>query len=238
MKPISLFLFTLLVSMLTVQFSLQNIPKSEINSLVIAPPKIMAKLNFGFSHIIADMLWIRWLQSIELCTQSGGVNKEVFTVTKNTLEPTKNVGKCEMGWTYQMLDRITDLDPDFDIAYRFGILSLSVFAKDRQGASLLIEKAMKRYPTNWVLAYRGAYHYMFEDLNPVRAADLLVIAANNGAPIWVASLAAKMHMEQSKDEFALKYLLEVREQFSDNKFVERIDERIAEIKKRLSAVKK
>ncbi|MDZ4662178.1 MAG: hypothetical protein SGJ18_11235 [Pseudomonadota bacterium] len=181
---------------------------------------------------------MRWLQSIDLCTQSGGFNEEVFNTTKKTLDPKQNIGKCELGWSYQMLDRITDLNPDLQIAYRVGITSLSVFVKDYKGGSLLIEKAMRRYPKNWIMAYRGAYHYMFEDINPDRAAELLFIAAKNGGPIWLASLAAKLNMEQSKDEFALKYLLEIREQFPDSEHQVGIERRIAEIKKRLNSRKK
>ncbi len=238
MNSVSSLFIPLIISVLVVQFTLVNIPRTDAVSLIVAPPKIMSQFNLGFKNLMADILWVRWLQSIDLCAQSGGLNKEVFTSEKQTLELSKNIGNCETGWAYQMLDRITDLNPNFNIAYRFGILSLSVFGKDRQGATLLIEKAMKHHPNDWVMAYRGAYHHMFEDINLEKAANLLAMAARNGAPVWVASLAAKMQMEQSKDEFALKYLLEIRDKFSDSKYQNRIDERISEINKRLGSIKK
>ena len=228
----------LIISFLVVQFSLGSLKRVELTSIAVAPPKISLHFNFGFKNIMADSLWVRWLQNFEQCIQVGGAHVGAFADIKKTVDLNKNIGKCESGWGYQMLDRITDLNPDFIMAYRVGILSLSVFAKDRQGGSLLIEKAVKRYPRNWTMAYHGAYHYMFEDINPTRAAELLVVAAKNGAPLWVASLAAKINMEQSKDEFALKYLLEIRDQFPDKKMIDRINERITEIQDRIRAKKK
>ncbi len=174
-------LSTLALFILIVQISLPWASQPPQTPIVVAPPQFIRYLTFGFNDLIADIFWVRWLQDIDLCTKSGGFGEtQKAKDDRKHFDPNKNVGKCEMGWSYHMLDRITDLAPKFDLPYRVGIIALSVFVKDRQGASLFIDKAVRTFPTNWVIAYRGAYHFMFEDVNPDRAAELLFIAAKNG----------------------------------------------------------
>ena len=51
--------------------------------------------------------------------------------------------RCNEGWVYHMLDRITDFSPKFLYAYVHGGLLLSVLVDDREGARQIFEKGLK-----------------------------------------------------------------------------------------------
>jgi hypothetical protein len=85
---------------------------------------------------------------------------------------------------------------------------------------------MRYYPTDWKIAYRAAYHYIYEVKNKDRAAELLVIAGKNGAPAWVFSLATKMFNESGKRELGEALLKELEESGTDEGILDRMRKRI------------
>ena len=108
-----------------------------------------------------------------------------------------------------MLDRITELSPDFQGAYQLGALFLSVVVDDRRGAQLLFEKGLRRFPENGSLAYQAAYHYLYELQDPHRAAQLLEMAGRSGVtPPWVFSLAARLYSKSGQVELGIQVLEE------------------------------
>jgi tetratricopeptide (TPR) repeat protein len=105
-----------------------------------------------------------------------------------------------------MLDAITELTPDFRVPYSAGAIALSVLVDDREGATKIFEKAVARFPDDWVILYRAGYHFLFEVNDPVRAQDLLVRAARQGAPPWVYSLASRLASKEGQTELAVRIL--------------------------------
>lgn len=197
--------------------SLQNKHKFTV---ALVPPKQIDKFTLGYHEAVADGLWLRVIQGFEICGQPLATAEN--TAPQKSLEEKVSSGVdffaalaeekvkvgCEQGWSYQMLDRITDLSPHFRIAYAAGATNLSVITSDVRGATVLFEKGLLKFPQDWALAYRAAYHHLYEERNLPRAAELLLQAGRNGAPLWVASLASRIYQKQGQLVLGKTVLLE------------------------------
>lgn len=170
-----------------------------IDKVYISPAKQITQFTFGYSDVVASLLWVRLMQDIDVCDQSDetvslpAFDPDEKDKLKEILERDLPASKCDRGWVYHMLDLITDLAPDFYGAYLEGATMLSVVVDDRSGASLLFDKSRGYFPEDWNLLYRAAYHEMFEMQNPDKAADLMRRAGERGAPKWVYALSSKIY---------------------------------------------
>ncbi len=218
------------------RFLEKNLRKSS--DIYLIPPKDIVHFHFGYKEFLADSLWLRVVQNLDLCEQKTissdfriDTNRVVTTkmdsdktsVEKNSPDKSKSshgmkdnvdavLGKelkpsrCRLGWVYHMLDRITDLSPKFDIAFISGATFLSIVVDDREGARRLFDKGVKQFPNDWTMAYRAAYHYLYEMQEPRRAAYLLDQAGKKGAPAWVHSLSAKLYSVSGRSELGISVL--------------------------------
>lgn len=155
----------------------------------VAPPQNLRHLHFGFNEVMADLFWLRAIQDFDYC--------------ENQLAQNLCAGK---GWLFRTLDLVTDLSPQFRMPLATGPLALSVIISDIEGASLLFDKAVKRFPQDWKIAYRASYHALYEEKNETKAAALLLQAGQHGAPQWVYSLAARLYSENGRRDLALGIL--------------------------------
>ncbi|MBC86404.1 MAG: hypothetical protein CL677_04430, partial [Bdellovibrionaceae bacterium] len=163
-------------------FSIQSTKSLyEKRNSYLVPPQSIKYMTFGYEDVLADSLWIRLIQDFSTCDPSGkaGVqeylrqdlrSEELDESLKDAdseklyelYEEKWKAPKCHMSWVYYMLDRITDLSPKFDRAYRTGGLFLSIVLDDRVGGELFYDKALKDHPNNWQLAYHAGYHALYE----------------------------------------------------------------------------
>lgn len=65
-------------------------------------------------------------------------------------------------WLYLRLKTLTDLDPYFIEAYRFGSLYLSVIKDDKKGAEALLTQGLQYFPTDSQLNFIMGFHQYFE----------------------------------------------------------------------------
>lgn len=179
----------LVIAGLSSMWSLQHISETRnfTRNLAVPPPEIKY-FTLGMSNAFADLLWLRLIQDMDYC---GGIN-----VTEvNWEEIKKEKPKCSDGWVAKMFDLVTELSPDFYLVYRVGITALPIIVGDKEGAEKFIKKAIQKYPRDWTIAYRSAYFYIYEIKDLLKAAELLKIAGENGAPDWVFSLSARLFDE-------------------------------------------
>jgi tetratricopeptide (TPR) repeat protein len=172
----------------------------------IAPPAEISHMSFGYPEMLADFLWIRVVQDFGYCESRDGIK------SKNEYEYSRVIKHdatkfCHKSWVYQMLDRITDLDPKFHLAFQAGGTMLSLLVNDREGAQALFNKGLRIYPDDWNMNYRAGYHQLFEMKNEAKAAQYFLKASQNGAPAWLAQLAARLYTKQGKAEIG-KVILE------------------------------
>ena len=206
----------------------------------LPPSKDLKYLSFGFNEILADSLWLRWIQNIDACgkalTDRGNViNSDALSDNKfaATITSVQKKKVCSQGWSFRMLDAVTDLSPKFRTPYGIGASNLSVIAEDHIGAKLIFEKGAKQFPKDWRLLYQGAYHFLYE-LNDLKSAgDWLKRAADNGAPDWLYSLSSRVYTEAGQIEFGIKRLEDYLKGQTDPKLIESIKNRIMNLKKSL-----
>lgn len=217
----------------------------------VAPPKEILHFTFGYRESIADGLWLRVIQDFDFCGQEAPKNlsgASIFSaqdkygekgpesadqIVKDILEHELPPARCNKGWVFHMLDRITDLVPRFRMPYIMGATLLSVAVDDREGARLIYEKGMLQFPSDWSIAYRAAYHYLYEIQDGRRAAQLLDAAARNGAPQWVVSLAARLFSQSGKLQLGITVLEDAIKRDPKGVYAERIKDRLKALKTKL-----
>lgn len=176
---------------------------------LIAPPQGLEHFSFGFQETIADSLWIRSIQDFDYCDQP------------------MTAKQCKgNSWLYQMLDVTTSLSPRFRMPYATGALALTILITDVDGATKLFDKGVEAFPNDWPIAYRAAYHYLYEVDDKKHAADLLLRAAKNGGPKWLPSLANRLYVDTGNTELAEALLRDMIQQNADPQLIKRIEEKI------------
>lgn len=203
------------------------------------PPEKMEYFHFGFRESMADSLWLRWIQDGDSC-QTYGVEAapiSEISVSRPGLIENPRHKHCDFSWSGKMLDAITRLAPNFQMPYLAGASTLAILTEDYAGATLIYERAVKQFPKNWLLLYRAAFHYQFNLRDLGRAAELLLLAGENGAPYWVKSLAVRLYSEQGQYELALENLISYRESIKANGAneiaINEVDERIKDLQTRM-----
>ena len=167
--------------------------------LYFAPPNIIQHFSLGYKDFMANLLWLRYLQSADFCSFEKGI--PVYRGDKK---------HCEFGWGYHMVDAITELSPRFNPVYTISASVLSVFTGDIKGAEKILLKGVKYFPDDWQINLYISYIYTVDINNPERAAHHAYKAAENGGPEWLYNLAAKKHGEmgnQRLGEIILQNLL-------------------------------
>ncbi len=227
---------------LTVFFLIQSVPYSDWNreqSFLAPPPEHIEHMTFGYQDLVADSLWLRLLQDFGVCQVYEGVDSEASTSIPLEVE-TENLHitnprnqVCDNSWAYKMLDAITKLAPRFRMAYVAGGTALSILVEDYEGASIIYDRGLKQFPTDWSLAYRAAYHFLYDKKDFNRAAELLVLAEKNGAPDWLKALASRLYTETGQLLLALSLLESYRESVTHPDRLAQIDKRIAKLQEQL-----
>ena len=150
--------------------------------LYVSSPAVMTRLAMSYDAIVADLYWIRAIQYY------GG--------TRLSDQPAKSYDLL-----FPLLDLTTSLDPNFNIAYRFGAYFLSERKPGGAGrpdlAIRLLEKGMAARPDRFEYPYDiGFVHYRNGEY-PEAAKWFLRAADTPGAKkegeradMWLRPLAA------------------------------------------------
>lgn len=213
---------------------------------LVPPPQFVEHMAFGYHESFADSLWLRTIQDFEECSilkenpesyygesaykmpekiqvEDPRLDKTLIESLKNTPRQRKNCGK---GWSFTMMDAATNLAPRFRAPYLYGATALSVLLEDYDGAKLMYDKGVKNYPHDWMILYRAAYHYLFDRRDLKTAAELMNRAGEEGAPVWVKSLAARLYTQAGQAELGLSLLRQFRNEADNPVAIKEIEERI------------
>lgn len=210
---------------LSVNFYYQKNFTVNLAKTFVTPPKEIKYFHFGQAMLMSDLLWIRWIQNIEQCDAVQETPIVLGKVQQYPLKP------CSGGWSGQMLDRITLLDPYFKSAYILGATVVSVLVEDKVGLDEVFDRGIQHFPKDWLIPYRAAYHAMEVMKDNSKAAHYLGISGRNGAPAWVFSLASRLYTKDGAYELAERNLQELLEQDSlDEAARLKIEARLKELK--------
>lgn len=213
------------ISMVGISYDHLKIERLAHHRNLVVPPDFIKYFTLGFTNAVADIFWLRLIQDMDYC---GGFN---LTETKwDGREDQKPI--CRNGWVAKMFNLITELSPNFYLVYRVGVTALPIIVGDLEGAEKFIMKATTRYPNDWTIAYRSAYFYIFEKKDPVRAAELLKIAGQNGAPEWVLSLSARLYDEGGQLLLGIGVLEETIKATKEEAFRESLQKKLDKLKEK------
>lgn len=203
------FIPALLIALYLIQHQLRP-DVSKQNTYYLTPPELK-HFTFGFSEVIADSIWLRALQDMDYC--SDPISKK----------------ECQgKSWLFRMLYQITELSPQFREPYAVGGLALTVLISDYAGASIIFDRGVAALPKDWTIAYRAAYHVLYEEKNNEKAARYLKQAGDHGAPKWVYSLAGRLATEAGQVEFTRVILEELKSRGESKELIEKIEKRLPE----------
>lgn len=169
-------------------------------------PEAARRLALSYDLVAADFYWMRALQefgSTRLRTQGAKTYADLYT----------------------FLDLTTALDPQFNVAYRFGAIFLSEMPPGGPGrpdqAIALLEKGIASNPTRWEYYQDiGFVHYWWRNDFVEAAAWFERGARVPGAPWWLKSLAANT-LASGGDRRNSRFLWQTLLRTSDNDWVRR-----------------
>jgi tetratricopeptide (TPR) repeat protein len=151
-------------------------PADREGFLYVSSPAAVRRAALSFDRLAADLYWIRVLQHY------GG----------NRLLPEAE-RRYDLLWL--LLDLTTSLDPDFDIAFRYGAVFLAEAFPSGPGrpdqAIALLEKGLELQPNEWRFAQDiGFVEYWWRQDYQAATDAFVRAAAMEGAPNWMGPLAA------------------------------------------------
>ena len=154
----------------------------------IRSPELMRRLALSLDSVLADVYWIRSVQ--------------YYGDTRLSADEKKEYGRL-----YTLLDITTELDPRFNIAYRFGAILLSEGHPNGAGntkqAIALLEKAIKEMPDKWQYPHDAGFVEYWWNRDAAAAAKWLLRAADvPGAPSYLRPVAAMMLAEGGEERSA------------------------------------
>lgn len=141
-------------------------------------------LALGQYTTAADIFWLRMVQYLG----------------------TKAASEAEWPQIRQLIDEITDLDPDYGYAYEVGGLILSSTGRIEESDAIL-EKGMDHVPNRWQLPFLAAHNHWYERGNLMDGARLLFRAASiEGSPNYLTGLAARLSSGANQIDVAIDLL--------------------------------
>jgi len=147
---------------------------SDLGGYRFIPPKDIDHLVQGNRSVAADSIWIGLIQDFSYCERE---------VAKQ---------RCAaQGWAFQMAMAVSHLDPSFRDLHFIAPLMLTIVVNDIEGASALFDRAVELFPTDWNILYSASYQALIEEKNQLKAGNLMLRAAKNGAPRWLYEAAHK-----------------------------------------------
>lgn len=162
----------------------------------------------GYRHIAADLIWLKAVQYFGDMKQTAGGFR----------------------WAYHATDVVTDLDPEFVIAYQAGGTILGVWSGLMDESIALLKKGMRHNPNNWRFPFLIGYDYFYELCDPANGAKYFQLASTlPDAPAYLARLAARLSVEAGDPDAAIEFLEAFSGQVADPRLKDALSLRLKEV---------
>ncbi len=196
---------------------LENRAQSERQrrgGLIYLPSPLQLKLlSLGFTTVAADYFWVQTLQ------YAGAPERAV--------ENYKDLP--------DFIDLITDVDPNFRYAYKFGILMTPQKIQDggwlnAERSTAIAERAVAQFPDDWNFHFYLGYNYLFfHDRKSDAAEQFRQAARSPKAPQYVGPLAIRVLAAEGDLDKAALFAEEIARTSPDEMVAETARRRIAMI---------
>lgn len=145
-------------------------------------------MSGGMDDILSDVLWLR---SMRYVMDHMGSDRD-YT------------------YLFKVYDMITDFDPNFVRAYRFGGYFLTGITDEYEYARDLLKKGWNNNPDSWEIAYELGSVYNLNLKDPISAAEWFGRAARNpNCPSMIREHAAVIYQEKGCLARALEMWLDI-----------------------------
>lgn len=152
---------------------------------VILPVRYLRALSLGFDEVVADVLWLRFVQSI----------------------PNAPPPAAERIWLSNQVKSIVELDPAFTAVYERGTSILAVMVVAPQAAREVAERGIERTPGTWRMPFLAGYVCFYELRDMACGADYMrLVTTIPGHPIWVRPLAARLTTASGQYDASIEFL--------------------------------
>ena len=210
-------------------------PRSELNDELRYLPSgdFLQFATLGYEMVAADMLWVR-------ATAMFG----------------EGYGEDDSWqlWLYHMIDLVTDLDPNFRAAYKYGGTMLRLDRRLVDQSNLIFQKGAEALPNEWYFPFGIAMNYfLYKDdrklaalymekaaraaretekvMKEARARgdlDSPALDQRLAPPHYLANLAASLYSDSDQLELGLTFLLEEQRQLQDSPSRTAVDVKVLE----------
>ncbi len=158
--------------------------------------RMLKWISGGMDNMMSDLLWLRSLRYVMDHFDTGR----------------------DYRYLYKAYDIITDLDPNFQKAYRFGAYFLSGMTDEYENARDLLKKGWDNNPTNWRIAYDLGSVYDLHLKDPIKAGEWFGKAAHlPDCPPGVRQNATLLFEEKGRLDRALDMWVSIRETTGSDK---------------------
>ncbi|RMF93497.1 MAG: hypothetical protein D6734_09910, partial [Candidatus Schekmanbacteria bacterium] len=174
--------------------------------LFITPSsKIVKVMSLNQKALIADILWLKIIQYV-------GERKQT-----------------EKGWDwlYNNTNLLTDLDPNFYLAYQFSGLILTVFANRIDQSITILKKGAKYNPDNWFIYFLLGYNY-FNEIRDYKKAAFYIRQASlvKGSPAFLKLFATRLYSSAGNPEDGIIFTESLLRKTENEEMKKRLNERL------------
>lgn len=193
-------------------------PEPDISSVWTGP--VVRAFSLGFSDVLADLYWLR-------AVQYYGRQKLMDAPT----------GYADLG---PLLETAAELDPRFEIVYRYGAVFLSearpIGAGQAEKGIAFLKQGADRNPTNWRLRQdQGLFTFVYLG-DAIEGSKVLLQGAEiPGAAPWMKPLAAQVLSNGGALEASLKMWIIIREQSEPGFLRDNAESQIQVVRNRIVA---
>ena len=199
-------------------------PPPTKESLYLTSGTAARRLSVGYSALAADLYWIRAIQYY------GDTKLRLAREAAGAARATGESGTADYDLLYPLLDVTTTLDPQFNIAYRFGSIFLTEPSPGGAGrpdlAIALLEKGLRVRPDKWeYMQDIGFVHYWWRQDFESAARWFDKASKVPGAPWFLRSLAAVTLAEGGDRRSSRLMWTSIRESAGENEWLKNDAER-------------
>lgn len=193
-------------------------PEPDVSSVWTGP--VVRAFSLGFASVLSDLYWLRAIQ--------------YYGRQKLANAPT---GYADLA---PLLETAGELDPRFEIVYRYGAVFLSeqmpVGAGQPEKGVAFLKKGADRNPDNWNLRKdQGLFTFVYLNDAERGAAVLRQAAEIPGSAVWLKPLAAKVLADGGNLEASLQLWTIIRDQSEPGVLRENAETQLRVVKNRLFA---
>lgn len=201
------------VLILVLNSNMSFLASEKYQSPLICVNALASSFSVGLNTQIVDAFWIRFLQELDAYNQ--------LTIAEPHLCPDKT-----SSWHFHIMNVAMDLDGKFYELMVHAPLLVAITIGDSKGASILFDKSVASFPSDWKILYRASYQAQIEERDNKKAADLLYRAGKNGAPRWVMSLAGGLYNEAGSRKMAEQIYSELLADEKDTFMAKRLKQKL------------